>query len=229
MGNALRGWNRKKGGAEHLDQRALLAWPGRGPAFPTPGPGHPHPPLDPAEFSTTWGAFRDSSPTGRGHCRPAQQSSGRRGSRAPHRSDPFWGRGGKRKDGGRRARAGGPGEGNRAAVGQTQASPALTVLGANSLARAAVPENGQRPLHLRGRVHVEFHSHRALLASRSLSPATAWNGHKRRRRGFWERHSPRPGPAAGQGGKKRTGGGRCEARTYRKRAAGRGRLGTLTE
>ena len=100
----------------------------------------------------------------------------------------------------------------RTAAGPRQASPALTVLGADRLPSAAVPEHGQRPLHPRGRVHVEFRAHRGQPAARcSGRPATAWNGPQRRRGGCWERRSsltstaPRPGQAAGQDGKERWG------------------------
>lgn len=53
-----------------------------------------------------------------------------------------------------------------------------------------------------------------------LSPATAWNANKRRRRGCWERRPPNPAPrpSRGAGRERMTGGGRRKARTGRKPA-----------
>lgn len=127
----------------------------------------------------------------------------------PARSDPGPSLG-REKEGAEPAAATRAGRGSRTAVGSAQVSFALTVLGADRLPSAAVSEHGQRPLHFRGGVLVEFHSHRGQPASASLSPAaataaatavTAWNGPKRGRGDCWEHRSP--DPAAGQGGKER--------------------------
>lgn len=105
----------------------------------------------------------------------------------------------------------------RTALGSTHASFVLTVLGADRLPSAAVSEHRQRPLHLRGGVHVEFHSHRGqpvswsqglVAATTEAAAATAWNGPERGRGDCREHRSP--GPAAGQGGKERRGGGGSE-------------------
>lgn len=63
-------WLESEGGAEPADQRALQAWPGRGPAFPTPGPGHSHPTTSSSEVLKNLGRFPGFLPHGKGALPP---------------------------------------------------------------------------------------------------------------------------------------------------------------